>query len=250
MADTAMWEVAKRRADTLSRDGAAGSRLMLEPILDEIRLLGPDAFEAACCRSLLRVFAADFAEREGVTIDQEQAGRRRRRVQDQPEPRTGHRARRGSWPTTSCRHEDFDRLVVTDEMVRWACGQAEPDAFGASPRRSAPERGVRAAGGQGQGQAGRRRAAGRTCRIARRSRPPSSGTSLSGAARRSRTTWQATRDPAGSRTSRPSGRPSGASIGTCSRSDGHRSQLRGMRHDGCGNHRSAGRRARRGPAPR
>ena len=71
MADTAMWEVAKRRADTLSRAGAPGSRLMLEPILDEIRLLGPEAFEAACCRSLLRVFAADFAQREGVTIDQE-----------------------------------------------------------------------------------------------------------------------------------------------------------------------------------
>ena len=54
MADTAMWEVAKHRADTLPRDGAPGSRLMLEPMLDEIRLLGPDAFEAACCRSLLR----------------------------------------------------------------------------------------------------------------------------------------------------------------------------------------------------
>ena len=71
MADTAMWEVAKHRADTLPRDGAAGSRLMLEAILDEIRLRGPDAFEAACCRSLLRVFAADFAEREGLTIDRD-----------------------------------------------------------------------------------------------------------------------------------------------------------------------------------
>ena len=26
--------------------------------------------------------------------------------------------------------EEFDRLVVTDEMVRWACGQAEWAAFG------------------------------------------------------------------------------------------------------------------------
>ena len=91
MADTAMWEVAKRRADALPRDRAPGSRLMLEPILDEIRLLGPDAFEAACCRSLLRVFAADFAQREGVTIRPGKAGRCRRRVQDQPGPRTGHR---------------------------------------------------------------------------------------------------------------------------------------------------------------
>ena len=26
--------------------------------------------------------------------------------------------------------DDFERLVVTDEMVRWACGQAEWEAFG------------------------------------------------------------------------------------------------------------------------
>ena len=53
MADTAMWEAAKRRADTLSRDGAAGSRPMLEPILDEIRLAGPGPTRrraaVACC---------------------------------------------------------------------------------------------------------------------------------------------------------------------------------------------------------
>src|SRR5262249_43152899 len=57
MAPTAMWEAAKRRADTLPRDGRA--RPMLERLMDEIRLLGPGAYEAACCRSLLRVFAAD-----------------------------------------------------------------------------------------------------------------------------------------------------------------------------------------------
>ena len=44
---------------------------MLEPVLDEIRLLGPEAFEAACCRSLLRVFATDFARREGLAIDRD-----------------------------------------------------------------------------------------------------------------------------------------------------------------------------------
>jgi AraC-like DNA-binding protein len=129
MADTAMWEVAKRRADTLSRDGAPGSRLLLEPILDEIRLLGPEAFEAACCRSLLRVFAADFAQREGVTIDQE-------RLDDAvAEFRTSRDLGQDTELTrfladNELSAPDFDRLVVTDEMVRWACGQAEPDAFG------------------------------------------------------------------------------------------------------------------------
>ena len=129
MADTAMWEVAKRRADTLSRDGAPGSRLMLEPILDEIRLLGPEAFEAACCRSLLRVFAADFARREGMAIDRDRlddavAEFRTSRDLGQDVELTRFLA------DNDLSAPDFDRLVATDEMVRWACGQAERDAFG------------------------------------------------------------------------------------------------------------------------
>ena len=125
MADTAMWEVAKRRADTLSRDGSTVSQRML----DEIRLRGPGAYEAACCRSLLRVFAADFAEREGVTIDGE-------RLHDAvAEFRTSRNLERDSelarfLAGNDLADEEFDRLVITDEMVRWACGQAEWAAFG------------------------------------------------------------------------------------------------------------------------
>ena len=160
MADTAMWEVAKRRADTLSRDGSAGLR---QRMLDEIRLRGPGAYEAACCRSLLRVFAADFAEREGVTIDGE-------RLHDAvAEFRTSRNLERDSelarfLAGNDLAEEEFERLVITDEMVRWACGQAESGRVRRPPRRSALERGIRAAGGQGQSQAGRRRAAERTCR--------------------------------------------------------------------------------------
>ena len=129
MANTAMWEAAKRRADTLPRDGAAGSRPMLEPVLDEIRLVGPGAYEAACCRSLLRVFAADFAGREGVTIDGERlhdavAAFRMSRNLEQGTELTRFLA------DNDLSAEEFDRLVVTDEMVRWACGQAEWAAFG------------------------------------------------------------------------------------------------------------------------
>ena len=129
MADTAMWEVAKRRADTPSRDGVAGSRPMLEPILDEIRLLGPEAFEAACCRSLLRVFAADFAQREGMAIDRD-------RLDDAvAEFRTSRDLGQDIELTrfladNDLSADDFERLVVSEEMVRWACGQAEGDAFG------------------------------------------------------------------------------------------------------------------------
>ncbi len=130
MANTAMWEVARSRADTLPGDRTAGSRLTRERILDEISLLGPDAFEAACCRSLLRVFAADFARREGVTIDGERlhdavAGFRISRNLGQGAALTRFLA------DNDLSAEDFEQLVVTDEMVRWACGQAEGDAFGA-----------------------------------------------------------------------------------------------------------------------
>ena len=128
MANTAMWEVARRRADAPPGDGTAGSRLMLERILDEIRLLGPDAFETACCRSLLRVFAADFARREGVTIDGE-------RLPDAvAEFRISRNLEQGTELTrfladNDLSADDFEQLIVTDEMVRWACGQAEGDAF-------------------------------------------------------------------------------------------------------------------------
>jgi hypothetical protein len=129
MADTAMWEVAKRRADTLPGDVAVSSRLMLEHALDEIRLLGPEAVEAASCRSLLRLFAADFAEREGATIDSE-------RLDDAvAEFRTSRNLEQDAELTrfladNDLSAADFERLVVSDERVRWACGQAEWDAFG------------------------------------------------------------------------------------------------------------------------
>jgi hypothetical protein len=129
MADTAMWEVAKRRADALPRDRAAGPRPMLEPILDEIRLRGPGAFETACCRSLLRVFAADFAEREGLTIDGDRlhdaiAGFKISRNLEQDTDLARFLA------DNDLSAEEFERLIVTDEMVRWACEQAQLETFG------------------------------------------------------------------------------------------------------------------------
>jgi len=117
MANTAMWEAAKRRVDTKPGDGTAVSRLMLERVLDEIRLLGQGAFEAAWCRSLLRVFAADFAEREGVTIGGERL----------PHAVAEFRISRNIEQDTELTRfltdndlsaEDFERLVVADEMVR------------------------------------------------------------------------------------------------------------------------------------
>ncbi len=133
MADTAMWEVAKGRADTRPQDDAVGSAHspeLLERVLDELRLLDQDAFDAACCRSLLRVFAAGFAVREGVTIDEDRrhaaiAGFRASR-------NLGHDAELTRFlADNELSPGDFDRLIATDELVRWACEHAGPEAYGA-----------------------------------------------------------------------------------------------------------------------
>jgi hypothetical protein len=129
MSDTAMWAVARHRADTITRDAEAGSLLLAERLLDEIRLRGPDAFDAACCRSLLRVFAAGFARREGMTIgrdrlDDAMAEFRMSRNLGQDAELTRFLA--GS----ELPARDFERLIATNEMVRWACGQAESGAVG------------------------------------------------------------------------------------------------------------------------
>lgn len=128
MANTAMWEAATRRAGTILSGGPAGSVPMLEIILDDIRLLGPGAFDAVRCRSLLRVFAADFAERQGMTIDGE-------RLQDAiAEFRMTMGLEQGADLTqflavNDLSADDLGRLVAADEMVSWACGQAEWNAF-------------------------------------------------------------------------------------------------------------------------
>jgi hypothetical protein len=130
MSDTAMWEVAKRRADAAPPgEAAASSPLMAERLLDEIRLLGPDAFDAACCRSLLRVLAAGLARREGVAIGRD------RLDEAVAEFRTSRNLGQDTELTrflAACELSaaDFERLIVTNEMVRWACGQAEPGALG------------------------------------------------------------------------------------------------------------------------
>jgi hypothetical protein len=130
MSDTAMWEVARRRADArAASEPAAAPPVMLERVLDEIRLLGPDAFDAACCRSLLRVFAAGSARSEGVTVgsdwlDGAIAAFRTSRNLEQDAQLARFLA------DSEMSADDFERLIATNEMVRWACGQAEPDALG------------------------------------------------------------------------------------------------------------------------
>jgi hypothetical protein len=130
MADTAMWEVAKHRADArAAEEPAAVPPVMFERILDEIRLLGPDAYETAWCRGLLRLFAARSARSQDVRVDRDwldgaitEFRTSRNLEQDTQFSRF--------LADSDMSAGDFERLIATNEMVRWACGQAEPDAAG------------------------------------------------------------------------------------------------------------------------
>jgi hypothetical protein len=116
-ARTAMWEAARRHAGTTQDDDALAGL-----IFDEIRLLGPGAFDAARCHALLQVFAADFAEREGMTVDGEAAIAEFQvsRGLDQPAELARFLA------ANDLSADELQQLVVTHEMARWACGQAYP----------------------------------------------------------------------------------------------------------------------------
>jgi hypothetical protein len=129
MANTTRWDTAKRHATgIMHRDGTASSGPMLESILDEIRLLGPGAFETARSHALLRLFAADFAEREGMTVDGQ------RQQEAVAEFRTRNGLEQGDelarfLAANDLSADDFERLIVADEMVSWACEQAEWEAL-------------------------------------------------------------------------------------------------------------------------
>jgi hypothetical protein len=129
MANTTRWDAAKRHATGIMHaDGTARSRPMLECILDEIRLLGPGAFETARSHALLRLFAADFAEREGMTLDGERqqaavAEFRMRNGLEQDAKLARFLAANDLSP------DDLERLVAADQRVSWACEQAGGEAL-------------------------------------------------------------------------------------------------------------------------
>jgi hypothetical protein len=129
MANTARWEAVRSRAGSMPAVGAAGSGPAAERVLDEIRLLGPGALAAAHSHALLRLFAADFAEREGMTLD----GDRWRDAVAEFRAESG--LEQGDelgrfLAANDLSADDFEWLVVADEMARRACERAEWDALG------------------------------------------------------------------------------------------------------------------------
>ncbi len=88
--NTTSWEAAKRHAAGWPRTARPVPAITRDNVPDEIRLLGPGAFDAALSRSLLRLLAADLAKREGMMVDPQ-------RLQDAiAEFRTGSGLERGA----------------------------------------------------------------------------------------------------------------------------------------------------------
>ena len=128
-ANTAMFAAARHLADndTSSRDAMPA---LTTRVLDEVRLRGPGSFEAAWARSLLRVFAASFAEEAGITVEEEQlkeavAGLRKSLALEQDAEFARFLAANGLTAG------DLERLVADEELIHWACGQAEREAASA-----------------------------------------------------------------------------------------------------------------------
>jgi hypothetical protein len=129
-----MFAAARHLADTDADSSDAGSSdatpAFSARVLDEVRLGGPGSFGAAWVRSLLRVFAASFAEKTGMTVEEEQlkeaiAGLRERLALE-PDAEFAR-----FLTANGLSADDFERLVADEELIGWACGQAEREAASA-----------------------------------------------------------------------------------------------------------------------
>ena len=127
--DTAIWNAARQQVGRANPDGPVGATAEFDMVLDEIRLLGPVRFQDTRRRSLLRFFAAQAAEREGMTESSQRTGEAAREF----------RAERGLQDdadfalfltANDLSAAEFERLVATDGKVRWACDRSEQEAFG------------------------------------------------------------------------------------------------------------------------
>ena len=125
-ANTAMLAAARHLADTDMRSHDATPALSAR-VLDELRLRGPDSFEAARARGLLRVFAASFAEKAGLTVEAEQLRTAVAALRESLA--VEHDAEFARFLTANgLSVSDFERLAADEVLIRWACGQAEREA--------------------------------------------------------------------------------------------------------------------------
>jgi hypothetical protein len=127
VANTTLWNAARRGAIGPAAADPAQHMPVIDAVLDEIRLLGPVAFEEARCHGLLRHFASEAAVREGMAADE---GRRREAVYR-------FRAKRGLLrdadldaflAENDLSAAEFEGLAAADEIVRSVCDREEGPA--------------------------------------------------------------------------------------------------------------------------
>lgn len=125
MARTTAWESLKQRA----RDSPAmNNEAVLDNLLDEIRLLGPDGFATARDRSLLRYFAADAADREGFALSADRLHDAIVSFRIENGLESGADFKR-FLADNDLSTDEFKRLVTVEEKVRWACARAAEHAL-------------------------------------------------------------------------------------------------------------------------
>jgi hypothetical protein len=124
MANTVVWNTARRRAGTVPFSSEDATGTLLEGTLNEIRLLGQPNFEDARNRSLLRLFAVANAERDGMAPDGESVNRfRLRRGLDSGSQLEEFIA------DNEMQLSDVDRVAAVEDMTRWAAARAQHEAF-------------------------------------------------------------------------------------------------------------------------
>ena len=127
-ANTNVWNAARQRAGSVPAGGTARGALTFDTVMDEIRLLGPACFEDARRHSLLRFFASQAAEREGMLLDAEQLREaicafRTNEGLEQPAALAEYLA------ANDLSESEFEHLIAAEERMRWACARGEEEAL-------------------------------------------------------------------------------------------------------------------------
>lgn len=127
-ANTAIWHAARTAAATPGLADPASFSATEDAVLDELRLLGPARFEDTRCRGLLRLFAGQAAEREGMVVAEErlsEAAHHFRVARDLVED--------ADFAAFLSRNEmsphEFERFLASDDRAQWACDRAAGEEF-------------------------------------------------------------------------------------------------------------------------
>lgn len=128
-ANTEIWHAARTAASTPGLANPASFRVTEEAVLDELRLLGPVRYEDIRCRGLLRLFAGQAAERDGMVATEErlsEAAHQFRAARD-----LVNDADFSAFLTQNdISPHEFRQLLASDDRGRWACDRVAGEESG------------------------------------------------------------------------------------------------------------------------